>query len=181
MNAALIWEWVIKSIIVLLVMTAGFAYVTWYERKVLARMFLIFWNFGSLDFATVFAAAPAIAAAHPTTMLLITLFMARPQLESEEASLKYFLLGSFASGFILFGMAFLFGAAGSTNFAKILAAVSAGQAQPVFLIVGAALLLIGLGFKIAVVPFHGWAPDVYQGAPSTVTAFMRPFLASTQR
>ena len=98
--------------------------------------------------------------------------MARPQLESEEASLKYFLLGSFASGFVLFGMAFLFGAAGSTNFAKILAAVSAGQAQPVFLIVGAALLLIGLGFKIAVVPFHGWAPDVYQGAPSTVTAFM---------
>ena len=98
--------------------------------------------------------------------------IARPRLESEEASLKYFLLGSFASGFVLFGIAFLFGASGSTGFAEILAAVQLGQTNLPFLIAGAALLLVGLGFKIAVVPFHAWAPDVYQGAPSSVTAFM---------
>ena len=98
--------------------------------------------------------------------------IARPRLESEEASLKYFLLGSFASGFVLFGIAFLFGGSGSTGFAEILAAIQLGQANLTFIIAGAALLLVGLGFKIAVVPFHAWAPDVYQGAPSSVTAFM---------
>jgi NADH-quinone oxidoreductase subunit N len=98
--------------------------------------------------------------------------IARPRLESEEASLKYFLLGSFASGFVLFGLAFIFGGAGSLGFAEIQAAIQSGQANLTFVLPGAGLLLIGLGFKIAVVPFHAWAPDVYQGAPSSVTAFM---------
>ena len=98
--------------------------------------------------------------------------IARPRLESEEASLKYFLLGSFASGFVLFGMAFLFGGTGSTGFNAMLAALQSGQANLTFVIAGAALFLIGLAFKIALVPFHFWAPDVYQGAPSSVTAFM---------
>ena len=98
--------------------------------------------------------------------------IARPKVESEEAALKYFLLGSFASGFVLFGIAFLFGGTGSTGFSQILGALQGGTANLTFVIAGAAFLLIGLGFKIAAVPFHSWAPDVYQGAPSSVTAFM---------
>ena len=98
--------------------------------------------------------------------------IARPRVESEEASLKYFLLGSFASGFVLFGIAFLFGGTASTGFSQILASIQSGQANLFLVIAGAALLLVGFGFKIAAVPFHAWAPDVYQGAPSTVTAFM---------
>jgi NADH-quinone oxidoreductase subunit N len=98
--------------------------------------------------------------------------IARPRVESEEAALKYFLLGSFASGFVLFGIAFLFGGTASTGFAEMAAAIQSGAANLTFVTAGAALLLIGLGFKIAAVPFHAWAPDVYQGAPSSVTAFM---------
>lgn len=98
--------------------------------------------------------------------------IARPKVESEEAALKYFLMGSFASGFILFGTALVFGAAGSTGFAAVSAAVGAGKANLTLLLPGAGLLLIGLGFKIAAVPFHYWAPDVYQGSPSSVAAFM---------
>ena len=98
--------------------------------------------------------------------------IARPRLESEEASLKYFLLGSFASGFVLFGTAMVYAATASTGFQAVLGAVQAQQAILPLLLPGAALLLIGLGFKIAAVPFHYWAPDVYQGAPSSVTAFM---------
>jgi NADH-quinone oxidoreductase subunit N len=98
--------------------------------------------------------------------------IARPKLESEEASLKYFLLGTLASAFVLFGISFVFAATATTGFAGAAAAVKAGTAHMALLLPGAALLLIGLGFKIAVVPFHFWAPDVYQGAPSTVAAFM---------
>ena len=97
---------------------------------------------------------------------------ARPQTESEEAALKYFLLGAFAGGFILFGIAFVYGATGQTGLAEIVGTISLGIADTGLLVAGAALILIGLGFKVAAVPFHMWTPDVYQGAPSTVTAFM---------
>lgn len=104
--------------------------------------------------------------------LYILAGLARPRPESEESALKYFLLGSFASGFVLFGTALLFGATATTNVEGILAAISSGTANNAFLVAGGALLLVGVSFKVAVVPFHSWAPDVYQGAPSTVTAFM---------
>lgn len=97
---------------------------------------------------------------------------ARPQLASEEAALKYFLLGSFSGGFVLYGVALVFGATGYSGLASIVAAVNAGQANLTLMAVGAALILIGLGFKVAVVPFHMWTPDVYQGSPTAVTAFM---------
>ncbi|MCI0520350.1 MAG: NADH-quinone oxidoreductase subunit N [Chloroflexi bacterium] len=97
---------------------------------------------------------------------------ARPRLDSEEAALKYFLLGAFAGGFVVYGVALVFGATGATAFSGILAAINGGQANVGLLSVGAALVLIGLGFKVAAVPFHMWTPDVYQGAPTAVTAFM---------
>ncbi len=97
---------------------------------------------------------------------------ARPQLASEEASLKYFLLGAFASGFVLFGIAILFGATAHTGLAGILTSIQEGTAKTTLLLMGGALLLVGFGFKVAAVPFHMWTPDVYQGAPSPVTGFM---------
>jgi NADH-quinone oxidoreductase subunit N len=96
---------------------------------------------------------------------------ARPKVDSEEAGLKYFLLGAFASGFVLYGIALVYGATGSTSLSGIVTAASAGNPGPL-LTIGAALILVGLGFKIAAVPFHMWTPDVYQGAPTAVTAFM---------
>jgi NADH-quinone oxidoreductase subunit N len=97
---------------------------------------------------------------------------ARPQPASEEASLKYFLLGAFSAGFMVYGIALTFGATGTTALEGIVSAASSGTANLTLLAVGAGLVLIGLGFKVAVVPFHMWTPDVYQGAPSAVTAFM---------
>lgn len=102
--------------------------------------------------------------------LYVLAAFARPRVESEEAGLKYFLLGAFATGFIVYGTALVFGATGSTNLAAIVAAASGGNL--LLLAIGSALILVGLGFKVAVVPFHMWTPDVYQGAPSAVTAFM---------
>ena len=104
--------------------------------------------------------------------LYVLAAFARPQVESEEAGLKYFLLGAFATGFIVYGTALVFGASGSTNLAAIVGAVSGQTANLLLLAIGSALILVGLGFKVAVVPFHMWTPDVYQGAPSAVTAFM---------
>lgn len=98
--------------------------------------------------------------------------IATPRLSSEEAAIKYFLLGSFASGFLLFGTALVYGATQSTALAQVTAAVQAGQYSASLLLAGAALILVGLGFKVAVAPFHMWTPDVYHGAPSAVTAFM---------
>jgi NADH-quinone oxidoreductase subunit N len=97
---------------------------------------------------------------------------ARPRLESEEASLKYFLMGAFAGGFVVFGVALVFGATGTTNLSEIFNAINKNLANSPLLTVGAALILVGLGFKVAAVPFHMWTPDVYQGAPSAVSAFM---------
>jgi NADH-quinone oxidoreductase subunit N len=112
--------------------------------------------------------------------LYILAGFARRRLVSNEAALKYFLLGAFASGFLLYGIALMYFAAGSTSLPKIaLFAASPGAAvSPLGSLGGAAFylgvafLIIGLGFKAALVPFHQWTPDVYEGAPTPVTAFM---------
>jgi NADH-quinone oxidoreductase subunit N len=103
--------------------------------------------------------------------LYVLAAFARPRVESEEAGIKYFLLGAFSTGFVVYGIALVFGATGSTNLAAIFTSAST-DASGLLLTIGAALVLIGFGFKVAAVPFHMWTPDVYQGAPSAVTAFM---------
>lgn len=97
---------------------------------------------------------------------------ARPRLDSEEAAIKYFLLGAFSSSFVVFGIALVFGATGSTALVDIAETLRGGSPDLALLAIGAGLILVGLGFKVAAVPFHMWTPDVYQGAPSAVTAFM---------
>src|SRR5690606_13659465 len=93
------------------------------------------------------------------------------RIESEESGIKYFLLGAFASGFVVYGIALIYGATGSTALNDIFFTASSGDFS-LLLSIGAALLLVGFGFKVAAVPFHMWTPDVYQGAPTPVTAFM---------
>ena len=92
--------------------------------------------------------------------------------KSAEAGLKYFLLGAFSTGFFLYGIALVYGATGSTNIAVIGASVSGGSATAGLLTIGIAMLTIGFAFKVSAVPFHMWTPDVYEGAPAPVTAFM---------
>jgi len=124
----------------------------------------------------------------PVATDLITLFVAlevlslplylmaglarRRRLASQEAALKYFLLGAFASAFFLFGVAYLYGYSDSITFAGIAAAITGGTANDVFLLIGISFISVGLLFKVGAVPFHSWTPDVYQGSPTAVTAFM---------
>ncbi|HOP08094.1 MAG TPA: NADH-quinone oxidoreductase subunit N [candidate division Zixibacteria bacterium] len=97
---------------------------------------------------------------------------ARRSLESNEAGIKYFLMGAFASGFLLLGIAFIFGASGTTDLRRIVADFSFIVSNyPLYMYSGVGLVLIGFGFKVGAVPFHSWIPDVYQGAPTPVTAF----------
>ncbi len=94
------------------------------------------------------------------------------RLLSQEAALKYFLLGAFSSAFFLYGMALLYGYAGTLSLTGIAAAVRTGSGPPTLAVIGTALVTVGLLFKVSAVPFHAWVPDVYQGAPTPVTAFM---------
>ncbi|MBM3704079.1 MAG: NADH-quinone oxidoreductase subunit NuoN [Actinobacteria bacterium] len=135
---------------------------------------------------TLFAIGGALL--FPAANDLITLFVAlevlslplylmaglsqRRRLLSQEAALKYFLLGAFSSAFLLFGSAFLYGYAGTTTFEGIKNQISVAPGNDLFLLVGLATLTVGLLFKVSAAPFHSWTPDVYQGAPTPVTAFM---------
>jgi NADH-quinone oxidoreductase subunit N len=96
----------------------------------------------------------------------------RTDVRANESSLKYFLLGSFATAFLLYGIALVYGSTGSTNYAAIRAIAGLQGVPQVTMVLGLGLLLVGFGFKVAAVPFHAWAPDVYEGAPTAVTAFM---------
>lgn len=95
----------------------------------------------------------------------------RNEASSSESSLKYFLLGSFATAFFLYGVALMFGATGSTNIDVIAQKLQSGPVE-VLVYVAMALMLVGLGFKVAIAPFHIWTPDVYEGAPAPVVGFM---------
>lgn len=108
------------------------------------------------------------------TLSIATYVMAglrRGDLRSNESAMKYFILGSFASAFLLYGMALTYGATGSTNLTQIAEKI-VNPNFPALLLVGGAMMLIGFGFKIAMAPFHVWTPDVYEGAPTPITGFM---------
>ncbi len=108
------------------------------------------------------------------TLSIATYVMAglrKGDLRSNESAMKYFILGSFASAFLLYGMALTYGATGSTNLTKIAANIATPN-FPGLLLAGGAMMLVGFGFKIAMAPFHVWTPDVYEGAPTPITGFM---------
>lgn len=97
----------------------------------------------------------------------------RSKLISNEASLKYFLLGAFATGFLLYGISAIYGTTGTINLRQIAGFIAGkGGISDPLLLMGMGLIIIGLGFKVASVPFHAWVPDVYEGAPTAITAFM---------
>lgn len=105
--------------------------------------------------------------------LYIMVGFRRTQLESNEAALKYFLLGAFASGFLLYGIALVYAATGSTDLQRIATVIADSPVlESPLLLIGSLLVLTGFAFKVAVVPFHMWTPDAYEGAPTSVTAFM---------
>jgi NADH-quinone oxidoreductase subunit N len=104
--------------------------------------------------------------------LYVLAALKRGRAESNESGLKYFLLGAFASAFFLYGIALTYGAGGSTALSAVAAGLAAGSADRLLGLAGLGLMLVGFGFKVALVPFHAWTPDVYQGAPTPVTAFM---------
>ncbi|MGE0703245.1 MAG: NADH-quinone oxidoreductase subunit N [Vicinamibacterales bacterium] len=95
----------------------------------------------------------------------------KPNQRSNEAAVKYFLLGAFSLGILLYGMSLLYGLSGTTNM-RVMGAAFSGQEQDPLLILAVILVIAGMGFKIAAVPFHAWAPDVYEGAPTPITAFL---------
>jgi len=141
-------------------------------------------NFGEYYALLLFSTSGAMLMA--TSRELITIFVglevlsialyilsgfARTEARSEESAMKYFLLGAFSSGFFLYGIALIYGALQTTRLDQIAALPSAALGSH-YAVAGVAMLIIGLGFKAAVVPFHSWTPDVYEGAPTSVTAFM---------
>lgn len=106
--------------------------------------------------------------------LYVLIGFERGKAMSNEGALKYFLLGAFASGFILYGIALIYGATGTTHYQDLTTFVNHAMPGPknLLLLAGLGLLLVGLGFKVSMAPFHGWTPDVYQGAPTPISAFM---------
>ena len=122
----------------------------------------------SNDLLTMFVALEVLS----LPLYLLSGLARRRRLLSQEAALKYFLLGAFSSAFFLYGVALLYGYAGTVRLSGIAEAVSTEAGSESLLLAGTGLLAVGLLFKVGAVPFHSWTPDVYQGAPTPVTGFM---------
>ena len=122
----------------------------------------------AVNLMTIFLALEILSIA-----LYVLVGLNRAERRSGEAALKYLLLGAFASGFLVYGMALIYGQTGTTSLVGLRDFVaSLSGIFPTLLLVGLGLMIVGFGFKVALVPFHMWAPDAYQGAPTSVTAFM---------
>jgi len=122
----------------------------------------------SSDLITLFVALEMIS----LPLYLMAGLSRRRRLLSQEAALKYFLLGAFSSAFFLLGIAYIYGYSASITFSGIQASIVGGSGNDVFLLLGIAFISVGLLFKVGAVPFHAWSPDVYQGAPTAITGFM---------
>ena len=145
----------------------GINYSEYYVLLIFATIGMILMASAS-DLITVFLGLELMSIA-----LYVLAGINRASSKSTEASLKYFLLGAFATCFLLYGMALVYGATGSTNLTEIASAITEKRLNSNgMLYMGVGLITIGLGFKVASVPFHMWTPDVYEGAPTSVTAFM---------
>lgn len=120
----------------------------------------------STDLVTIFIGLEVMS-----VPLYVMAAMARKDAASNEAGIKYFIMGAFASSFLVMGIALVLGATDTTDLRRIAADFECMDRSAAYLMTGVAFLLVGFGFKVAVVPFHSWVPDVYQGAPTPVTAF----------
>jgi len=142
------------------------------------------WKMGEYYGLLLLSAAGMVMLAHAgnlTTVFLgietmsiavyVMVAMRRRSRRGNEAAMKYFLIGAFATGFLMYGMALLYGASGTLSLVRMQSALNA-TSNPGFVIAGSFLLVVAFGFKVAAVPFHMWAPDAYEGAPTPVTAFM---------
>jgi NADH-quinone oxidoreductase subunit N len=186
-NGAIIVDPFAQSCNLILLVTAALATllaITYLENKRLHLgeyyALVLFSTAGSMlmaatnDLIVLFVALETLSVA-----LYVLAGFARTEERSEEAALKYFLLGAFAAGFLLYGIALIYGGSagadagggGTTNLVVLAGYLKGGQPSGM-LMTGVALLLVGLGFKAALVPFHMWTPDVYEGAPTSVTAYM---------
>src|SRR6478672_2105836 len=121
---------------------------------------------GGIDLVTIFIGLETMA----VSFYILAGFI-KPSQRSNEAAVKYFLLGAFSLGILLYGMSLMYGLSGTTNL-RTMATVFSGQEQDPRLVLAVILVVAGVGFKIAAVPFHMWAPDVYEGAPTPITAFL---------
>ena len=121
---------------------------------------------GGIDLISIFIGLETMA----VSFYILAGFI-KPSQRSNEAAVKYFLLGAFSLGILLYGMSLMYGLSGTTNL-RVMAAAFGGQERDPRLVLAVILVVAGVGFKIAAVPFHMWAPDVYEGAPTPVTAFL---------
>jgi len=165
-------DWIFLGAAALTVLIS-FAYLE--REQLLAPEYYVLLIFGTLGMMVMAAGADLMVIFLGLELMSVAVYVLagfdRRRARSAEAALKYFLLGAFASGFLLYGIALVYGATGSTNL--ILIGGQAATGKPgVMLLAGLALLIVGFAFKIAAVPFHMWAPDVYDGSPTPVTAFM---------
>src|SRR5262249_54166631 len=146
---------------------AGFSHTEVYPLALFAIGGMLLFP-ASNDLLTMFVALEVLS----LPLYLLCCMARRRRLLSQEAAMKFFLLGAFSSAFFLFGVAMLYGYSGSVRLAAIAAAAGTNVQSSVLLYAGIALLGVGLLFKIGAVPFQAWKPDVYQGAPTPVTALM---------
>lgn len=141
---------------------------TEYFALLLASMTAMMFMAGAMDLITIYISLEFMAIS-----IYILVGYLSYQSRSTEASLKYFILGAFSSGILLFGMSLIYGLTGSTNLETLHAAILQGYpANEKLLVLAMIMFLAGLGFKVAAVPFHMWCPDAYEGAPTPITAFM---------
>ena len=166
----------LKLLVLLASALAVIMSVDYIEREDMARFeFPVLMLFATLGMLMMVSANDLIALYLGLELQSLALYVVaafrRDSLRSTEAGLKYFVLGALASGMLLYGSSMIYGFAGTTAFAGLAAAIGGAGAAPIGLIVGIVFLAAGLAFKVAAVPFHMWTPDVYEGAPTPVTAF----------